>query len=200
MRAEETTSCLMWVAKVLPPVQADPVEAGGETTAFDESGLQVLHWLSDEDRWEPIAWDDWLAFLGDWTPSVGPSGISMSVLLPSIGLTGILGGIHYFVVCIHDRGAVVNIIPHKYLVESDGRVGADNFVAFSHDDREDYWRVMCPEGASPVDAARLAELRNKMIGAYDPPQSSLTALRRALPKPPKPGTLADRFFASAPQG
>jgi hypothetical protein len=167
--------------------------------AFDESGLQVLHWLSDEDRWEPIAWDDWLAFLGDWMPSVGPSGISMSVL-PSIGLTGILGGIHYFVVCIHDRGAVVNIIPHKYLVEFDGQVEADNFVGFSRDDREDYRRVMSAKGASPADAARLTELRNKKIGAHDPPQSSLTALRRALPKPPKPGTLADRFFASAPQG
>jgi hypothetical protein len=172
--------------------------------AFDESGLQVLHWLSDEDRWEPIAWDDWLAFLGDWTPSVEPPGISMSgsmsVLLPSVGLTGILGGIHYFVVCIHDRGAVVNIIPHKYLVESGGRFGTDNSVAFNRDDRENYLRVMYTEGASPADAARLAELRNKMIGAYDPPQSSLTALRRALPKPPKPGSLADRFFASAPQG
>jgi hypothetical protein len=111
----------------------------------------------------------------------------------SIGLPGIAGGIHYFVVCIHDDGAAVNLISHKYLIEPDVLMGADNFAGFSRDDGTDYTWLMVAKQHSAEDEARLDELRQKM-GVYRPPRESIAALRRALPKPPQPGSLAHRFF------
>ena len=40
---------------------------------------------------------------------------------PAVGLPGVSGGIHYFIVCIHDDRVPINPIPHKYLIEPTGR-------------------------------------------------------------------------------
>ena len=78
-----------------------------------EKQMLILHWLPQEDRWEAITWDAWSAFRGSLTPS--------------IGLPGVLGGIHHFAVVVLDGTEPVNIIPHKYLIEPDGRIGRTNF-------------------------------------------------------------------------
>ena len=147
-----------------------------------EQGTQVLHWRPEQDRWDLIAWPDWMAFRG--------------ILAPPVPLAGIAGGIHYFLVCIHDRAQPVNFIPHMYLIEPDGRIGPDNFAGLTAEDRADYGRLMVATTMPNADdAARLDEIRRKMDGVYHPPGNSAPALRRVLQKPPKPGSNAERFLA-----
>ena len=144
-----------------------------------ESPMQVLHWLPEEDRWELIGWADWVA----------------SVWPPQACLPGVPAGIHYFIVCIHHDGVPLNLIPHKYLVEPDGRIGADNFAGLSRTERDDYRRLMLLREPHSSDMAQLHELRQKMRAANFPPRGSLEALQRALPQAPKITSFAHRFLA-----
>jgi hypothetical protein len=146
--------------------------------SFDDGDQQALHWLPEQDRWEAIAWDDWLAFRG--------------VLAPSIGLPGLAAGIHHFAVCVHDDGVAINVLPHRYLIEPDGRIGSDN--GLSRAERRDYSRLLLAMQLSAQDKARLREIQHKQWRVHLPPPTSIPALRRALPKPPQPGSLAYRFF------
>jgi hypothetical protein len=77
----------------------------GKRMAF-EYPSQVLHWRPAEDRREPVSWDDWLQF--------------RELKQPFIPLPGVKGGIHYFVVYIHDDSTPINLVPHKYLIDADG--------------------------------------------------------------------------------
>ena len=38
---------------------------GGQEQGDRTMRFEVLHWLPQQDRWEPIDWDDWQAFAGD---------------------------------------------------------------------------------------------------------------------------------------
>jgi hypothetical protein len=145
----------------------------------------VFHWLPEHDCWEPIAWGDWLDFKSSLKPSA------------SMPLPGIAGGIHHFVVCIYDQrdGTPIKLLPHKYLIDPDGRIGDDNFVGFTLADRRDYERLMLAREQSPEDKERLRELRCKKIWpAHLPPKKSLPALRRTLGKAPKPDSMAQHFL------
>jgi hypothetical protein len=144
----------------------------------------VLHWLPEEDRWELIGWEDWTAFRG--------------IMAPSIGLPGIAGGIHYFIVCVHDDGTLVNLLPHKYVIELDGRIGPHNFPGLTREERLTYSQIMLARESNPKDKARLDEIRSKMWDVFLPPPESIPALRRALPKPPKAGSLAQQFMEEIP--
>jgi hypothetical protein len=157
-------------------------------------GPTALHWLPDEDRWEPIDWEAWVAFTGRVSASVRPSGEVAVSIAPSVGLHGLSGGIHHFVVCIHDTEATYNIIPHKYVIEPDGRMGDDNFPGFTRDDREDYQRLLHSRELSSDDEVSLAELRSKLSVANRLPPDSLVALRRAIPRPPEPGSRAEKML------
>ena len=145
-----------------------------------EDGQQVLHWLPGEDRWELIAWDPWMAF--------------RAIMEPFMPLPGVSSGIHHFIVCIHDDGAPVNLIAHKYLIEPDGRIGADNFAGLTRDEREDLNRLMIVREYGPGDEERLNEIRGKMGNVHYPPPESFYALVRVLPKSPLPESLAARFL------
>jgi hypothetical protein len=59
---------------------------------------------------------------------------------PAGGLPGVSGGIHYFIVCIHDDRVPINPIPHKYLIEPDGTIGHNNFAGLTRQERDDYGR------------------------------------------------------------
>ena len=141
---------------------------------------KVLHWLPDEDRWEDIPWDAWAAFRG--------------IMAPSVGLPGISGGIHHFMVVVFDGDTPVNLISHKYLVESDGTVGDDNFGGLTREERDDYSRIMIARESTAEDTARLNSIRDKMGPAIEAPRESIAALRWALPKRPPDGSAAARYL------
>jgi len=143
--------------------------------AFDDHS-QVLHWLPAEDRWEAISWDDWLQF--------------RELKHPFMPLPEISGGIHYFIVCIHDDSTPINLIPHKYLIDPDGHIGSDNFAGLTAEERDDYNRIMMLPKYGPGDEDRLKEIRGKMgeIGnIYFPPTESFFALILGLSQK-APGT------------
>lgn len=148
-----------------------------------EEALKIFHWLPEKDEWEPIPSDAWTGFKG--------------VLTPRTGLPGISGGVHHFVACVLDNdGTVVNLIPHKYLIDIDGKLGAANFEGLTKDEREEYWKLMTASEDTPEDQRRLDEIREKMGPAYQPPPESIEALKWSLPNRPKRGSAAERFLAS----
>ena len=145
-----------------------------------ENNVKVLHWVPDKDCWEEILLSDWSQFRG--------------ILSTPVGLPGLSGGIHYFIYCIHDGGAAISLIPHKYMLEMDGTIGPDNFAGLTKAERDDYHRLILTLSFGPGDEKRLNELRNKMEGVNDPPANAYNALLRALPKPPATGSLAETFL------
>ena len=148
---------------------------------FRDENLNVLHWRSDEDRWENLKWEDWTAFRG--------------VLSPSVGLKGITGGVHHFAVVVLSDGKPVNIIPHKYLIQNDGTIGLDNFGGLTKEERDDEQRIMTSPTMTPADEARLDQIRAKIAKTYHLPDAAISLLRRELPQSPKPGSAAERFLA-----
>jgi hypothetical protein len=138
-----------------------------------EDGVTVLHWLPSEDRWEIIAWEDWSAF--------------RAIDKPHKALPGVNGGIHFFIVRVHEGDETFNLIPHKYLIDPDGRIGHDNFGGLTRQEREDYSRLMVKIEYEQGDQERIDEIRDKMgRDVYLPPRESLAALKRMLPKVPQP--------------
>lgn len=143
---------------------------------------KVFHWVPEKDEWEPISWEDWSGFRG--------------IMQPSAELPGISGGIHHFIVCVlDDDGTVVNLIPHKYLVNVDGTIGADNFAGLTKDERKEYWELMIAKESREEDQRRLEEIHNKMGPPIQPPSESVEALKWALPNRPLRGSAAERFLA-----
>lgn len=141
----------------------------------------ILHWLPNEDRWESISWNDWVAFRG--------------VFETGKGLARISGGIHHFVVCVpDDDGIPVNLIPHKYLVEPDGTIGYDNFPGLTREERMDYSRIMSAVIEGPNDRELMSAIRNKMGATINPPKASAYSLIRAIQKSPIAGSAAEDFL------
>ncbi len=148
--------------------------------------MHVLHWLPDTNRWQPIGWTAWSAFRG--------------ISQPGVGLPGISGGIHYFVVCVKNEGEIVNIIPHKYLIELDGKIGPNNFTGWTREERADYDRLMVAREEKPGDRERLHEIQEKAGNVFYPPKEALYALVHALPTPPPPGSPASLFLDAVAAG
>jgi hypothetical protein len=74
-----------------------------------DEGQQVLHWLGG--AWHRIAWQNWMNFLSD----------------PFTPLPYVTAGEHRFVVCIVEDGRLFNILPHRYLIDRDGRIADDRY-------------------------------------------------------------------------
>jgi hypothetical protein len=147
---------------------------------MNDDSMHALHWLPVENRWVEIDWDDFLAFrqfLGPFSP-----------------ITGIAGGVHYFVVCVCDDAQTYNIIPHKYLVEPNGKIGRDNFCGWNREEREDFKRLMVAREFKPGEEGRLREIQEKGGNAMSPPRESLDSLVRALPFPPAKDSASVRFL------
>lgn len=142
---------------------------------------QVLHWLPQESRWEDISWDAWSAFRG--------------ILEPSIGLPGLSGGIHHFVVVVFDGADLANIVPHKYLIEPDGRIGHENFGGLTKEEREDEQRIMTARELTLDDTTRLNQIREKLRKAFELPRESIGPLKWKLPVRPRAKSAAERFLS-----
>src|SRR5215467_13733636 len=70
----------------------------------------ILHWDECGTTWAKLSWHDWARFRG-----FGKDGLSI--------LAGAEAGEHYFLVCVlGDRGELANVIPHKYVLSTDGRL------------------------------------------------------------------------------
>ena len=145
----------------------------------DQDHMRVLHWLPESDSWEDIRWDKWMKFRA-WE-NAEP-------------LPGIRGGIHHFVVCIHDDGVAVNVIPQKYMIDPDGKIGRDNFAGLTRQEREDYQRLVVKREYDPGDQECIDAIHAKMGSANNAPKQSMAALKRLFPKAPKKGSLAEKFF------
>ena len=70
----------------------------------------ILHWDECQTLWTELPWQDWVRFRG-----LGEGGLSL--------LAGAEAGEHYFLVCVlGDRGELDNVIPHRYVLSTDGRL------------------------------------------------------------------------------
>jgi hypothetical protein len=116
---------------------------------------------------------------------------------PAVGLPGVSGGIHYFIVCIHDDRVPINPIPHKYLIEPDGTIGHNNFAGLTRQERDDYGRLMIARKEGPGDRDRLNEIPRKMGKVYYPPKDSIYALMCVLPKSPPNDLLSGSLLGRA---
>jgi hypothetical protein len=161
---------------------------------------EVLHWVPEQDRWEPVDCDDWQAFRGWDAPDSD---------MPSVA-SSFDAGIHHFVVCIYaddetdevlwklhddipEGFGLVNVFPHKYIIDAEG-IFENVDDGLTENERKDYERLFRLMEFTPSDTARLAELRTKMYAVLLPPQASIAALRLALSAPLVAGTLAEQFF------
>jgi hypothetical protein len=150
--------------------------------AYDDN-VKILHWLPEENRWEPISWDVWSKFRG--------------ISEPGVGMPGIAGGIHYFVVCPHDGKHVINILTHKYILETDGTIGRSNLAGLTREERADYSRILVLMQQTEEDVRKMDAIHAKLGLAYDPPAESIEALKAAISLAPLAGSLADKFFQEA---
>jgi hypothetical protein len=137
--------------------------------------LFALHWVPSEDRWETITWATWMTFRG--------------LSAEFVPLPNVRGGVHHFVVCAHDSRVPLNLIPHKYLIDPDGRIGNDNFAGLTREERTEYQRLMIAMEHAPGDQEQIEAIRAKM-DISDPPPDSYDALVRALPNLPRRGSAA----------
>jgi hypothetical protein len=138
--------------------------------ALDE-GQQVLHWR--DGAWHRIAWQDWMNFRelrGAFAP-----------------LPYVTAGEHRFVVCIVEDGRLYNIIPHRYLIDRDGRIADDCYFGVLSDGEIERYRALnkrhyeYPE-AHPLNDEERREfdaIRDRLWRSWLPPVEAVRELTRA---------------------
>lgn len=134
-----------------------------------EDDMVVLHWNEHSAVWEPVRWDDWMAFRG-YGDNFRP-------------LLGVREGDHYFVVCVVDEERTLyNILPHRYRIDRDGQITNHEFDDLTADDRAfvSKWNVShdVPTGA---DGERFDSLRGRMWRSWLPPKDAASILIQNLP-------------------
>ena len=168
--------------KLVPASRPESCKPSGDSSRGVRHGRTQqprIAWRLEENRWVAIGWDDFCAFRELFTP-----------FRP---LADVGSGVHYFVVCICAEEQTWNIIPHKYLVEPSGKLGADNFYGWNREEREDFNRLVARE-FKPGEEERLRQIQAKGGPAMHPPRESLYPLVRALPFAPRPDSAAADFL------
>jgi hypothetical protein len=142
---------------------------GQETTmAGAPDNTVILHWDEYRTAWSNLSWGDWVRFRGS-----GEGGPSL--------LAGADAGEHYFLVCVlGDRGELANVIPHRYVMSTDGRLvhGFDRLVQA---EREEYHRIQVLLLPTVEDSERCNELDARGFKVNLPPLYTVGALVRAMP-------------------
>jgi transposase len=110
-------------------------------------------------------------------------------------LEGVSGGIRHILVCVTDDGETLNLIPHKYLIDQDGRMGSANFSGLTREERAEHWELMTAAEEKQGAPERLNYIRSKMGASLELPSDGYNALVRALDKLPSEGTAAARFLS-----
>jgi hypothetical protein len=128
----------------------------------------ILHWDECQAAWATLSWHDWVRFRG-----FGEGGVPL--------LAGAKAGEHYFLVCIlGDRGELANVIPHRYVMSTEGRL-VHGFDGLETAEREESSRI--EELALPTieDSERHQELGARGFAVNLPPLHTLQPLLRTMP-------------------
>jgi hypothetical protein len=128
----------------------------------------ILHWEEGRTSWAEISWHDWVRFRG-----IGQDGPRL--------LAGAEAGEHYFLVCVlGDGGDLSNVIPHRYVMSTDGRL-VHGFDGLGEAEREESCRI--EELALPTieDSERYTELRDRGFKVNLPPLHTVQPLMRSIP-------------------
>jgi hypothetical protein len=128
----------------------------------------ILHWQECQTSWAELSWGDWVRFRG-----FGEDGRSL--------LVGAQAGEHYFLVCIlGDRGELANVIPHKYVMSSDGRL-VYGFDGLGDAEREEWSRIEELALPSAEESARYEEFGLRGLAVNLPPLHTVPPLLKAMP-------------------
>jgi len=128
----------------------------------------ILHWDKCRTKWAKLSWRDWARFRG-----LGEGGRSL--------LIGAEAGEHYFLVCVlGDRGELANVIPHRYVLSTDGHL-VHGFDGLGEAERKESIRI--EELLSPTieDSERYKELGARGFAVNLPPLHTVQPLLRAMP-------------------
>ena len=136
--------------------------------ALDE-GQQVLHWR--DGVWHRIAWPDWMSFRG---------------LADSfVPLPGVTAGEHHFVVCVVEDGRLYNILPHRYLIDRDGRIAEDRYFGVLSDGEMARYEALerrdCehPHPLGDDEQRDFDAIRDRLWHSWLPPVEAVRELTRA---------------------
>jgi len=127
----------------------------------------ILHWDECQTAWAELPWREWVRFRG-----FGEGGSL---------LAGAEAGEHYFLVCVlENSGDLANVIPHRYVLSTDGRLvhGFDGLGAL---EREEYYRIQVLHIPTIEDSERYNELGLRGFAVNLPPLHTVQPLLRALP-------------------
>jgi hypothetical protein len=128
----------------------------------------ILHWNECRTSWAELSWGDWVQFRG-----LGKGGLSL--------LAGAEAGEHYFLVCVlGDGGDLANVIPHRYVLSTDGRL-VYGFDGLGDAEREEYGRIQVLLVPTVEDAERYKELGARGLTVNLPPLHTLQSLFKAMP-------------------
>lgn len=153
-------------------------------------GQDVLHWR--DGSWHAIEnWDNWMRFAGwekPWEPlsHVGP-------------------GEHYFVVCVQNNGRLFNILPHRYLVDGEGRIVPDNYFGILSPGEIERFRALNKRHYESPQTQPLSEqenqefgaLRNRLWRSWLPPAIAMRELMRMFPAMPNEEDAAWKVLAAS---
>jgi hypothetical protein len=127
----------------------------------------ILHWDECQAAWAELPWRDWVRFRGF------REGGSL--------LAGAEAGEHYFLVCmLEDDGDLANVIPHRYVLSTDGRL-VHGFDGLGASEREEYYRIQVLDIPTIEDSDRYNELGSRGFAVNLPPLHTVQPLLRALP-------------------
>jgi hypothetical protein len=116
-----------------------------------------------EAAWAELSWHDCVRFRG-----FEKSGFRL--------LVGAEAGEHYFLVCVlGDRGALCNVIPHRYVMSASGRL-VHGFDGLGVAEREESCRIEELPLPSIEDMERYKELGSRGFSVNLPPQYTVQSL------------------------
>ena len=128
----------------------------------------IQHWDECRTSWGELSWRDWVRFRG-----FGEGGHSL--------LAGAEAGEHYFLVCVlGDRGELTNVIPHRYVLSTDGRL-VHGFDGLGEAERQESCRIEELPLPTVEDSERYQELGARGFTVNLPPLHTVPPLLRAMP-------------------
>ena len=128
----------------------------------------ILHWDECRTSWAKLSWRDWVRFRG-----FSEGGLSR--------LTGAKAGEHYFLVCVlGGDGELANVIPHRYVLSTDGRL-VHGYDGLGTAEREEYYRIQVLVLPTIEDLERYDELDARGFAVNLPPAHTVPPLLRAMP-------------------
>jgi hypothetical protein len=128
----------------------------------------ILHWDECRAVWAELSWHDWVRFRG-----FDENG--------SRQLAGAEAGEHYFLVCVlGERGDLSNVIPHRYIMSTDGRL-VHGFDGLGAAEREESCRIEELSDPTIEDSQRYRELGERGFSVNLPPLHTVKPLLIVMP-------------------